>query len=617
MKHLDTKIFNKYREMVEKAYPSEIDNWPVISGYNLKFGKYRGWNIMSFEHTGNPIPLRIPLEHLTASVVGVDDIGSDTELARKKLARQLRLSKKDMLILLNSRASNIEQELRAAFKQHEALVKKRAQPAPEGEIPNSPPATEKVVQLKAFVRVQIQEEPAAEQAAPAAKLPQKDKKPIAETQEQKNTAAIREDVKAENQPNRNKVLIINGANEKTKKSMGNFLLSLGLQAVEWAEALHLTGMPDQDQTGVMAKVFEHCQAVVVLLTNDKEDCFLSEKEPDLKALRQTELNALYMAGVSAGLNRGRTIVISLGNPEPYRGIPGLNIAALDNSLEKRKDLIERIKLAGCDVKTRGKAWHISGDFDIELKPVFAEKLPPLPAVDNLPGQDTKKQQIQPDLTAGETEMRKDKTMEKHPEDPSAGPSSDLDEQPPRGKSLIDSLSILNILKTKKQPQKDKAMAEHTAPSQPGKKTGSILKELAIPEAAEKKTPQKIQEPAPTSQQQDRESPPKKSKIPATKPVAGTESKVSQKPIKEIMPKKTTGELSSDESDIEGRIIELEAKLEALKNRGVKINQRAVDELEKQLQAEKYRLRTIRQLANIENLKKSYEDYNKKGVKKDT
>ncbi|MCM1565787.1 MAG: hypothetical protein NC238_07515, partial [Dehalobacter sp.] len=114
-------------------------------------------------------------------------------------------------------------------------------------------------------------------------------------------------------------------------------------------------------------------------------------------------------------------------------------------------------------------------------------------------------------------------------------------------------------------------------------------------------------------QPDRESPPKKVKIPTEKTEAGTVSKVSQKPINEIMPKKP-GELSSDESDIEGRITELEAKLEALKNRGGRINQRAVDELEKQLQAEKYRLRTIRQLANIENLKKSYEDYNKKDKK---
>lgn len=618
MKHLDTKIFNKYREMVEKAYPLELDKWPVISGYNLRFGKYRGWNILFFEHTGNPIPLKIPLEHLTAAVVGVDDIGSDTELARKKLTRFLRVTRKDMLLLVNARASNIEQELRAAFEQHETLVKKQAEPAPEREIPNPPPAPEKVMQLKAVVQVQIQEAPAAEQAAPAEELPQKEIEQAEETLEQKNTAVMREDVKedvkSEKQPVKNKVLIVPGANEKMKKSMGNFLLSLGLQAVECAEAQRLTGIPAHDKTGILAKIFEHCQAVVVLLTNEKLDYSLSEKEPELKLLHQADLNALYMAGFSAGINRCRTIVTGFGNQAPYRDIPGLNIIDLDNSLEKRKELMESIKLAGCEVKTRGKAWHISGDFDIELKPVSAEKQVPPPAGDNLPGQDTKKQLIQPEMTAGKTETSKDKSIEKKPEESSPAAASNSGEQASRGKSLIDSLPIINILKTKKQPKKEKPAPEKPTTSQPEEKADNILNEVITPEPVEKKPPLKKQEPASTSRQTDRESPPKKVKNPIAKPETGSESKITQKTIKEIVPKKPSAELSNDEIESVNRIKEFEAKLEALKNRGGRINQRAVDELEKQIQSEKYRLRTIRQLANIENLKKSYEYYNIKEEK---
>lgn len=607
MKHLDTKIFNKYREMVEKAYPSELENWPVISGYSLRFGKYRGWNILFFEHTGNPIPLKIPLEHLTAAIVGVDDIGSDTELARKKLTRYLRVTSKDMLLLVNARASNLEQELRAAFEQHETLVKKQDEPAPEREITNPPPAPEKVMQLKAVVQVQIQEAPAAEQASPAAELPQKEN----EQAEKRTTAVmkedVKEDVKSENQPVKNKVLVVPGANDKMKKSMGNFLLSLGLKAVECAEAQRLTGVPAHDKTGILAKIFEHCQAVVVLLTNDKQDCSLSEKEPELKLLHQADLNALYMAGVSAGINRDRTIVAGFGNPAPYRVIPGLNIIDMDNSLEKRKKLMESIKLAGCEVKTRGKAWHISGDFDIELKPVSAEKQPPPPAGDSLPGQDTKKQQIQP-------ETGKDKPLEKQPEESSPAASSNTGEQPSRGKSLIDSLPIINILKTKKQPQKEKLAPEKPTPSQPEEKADNILKEVITPEPVEKKPPLKKQEPALTSRQPDRESQPKNIKNPIAEPETGSESKITQKTIKENVPKRPSAELPDDEIDSVNRIKELEAKLETLKNRGGRINQRAVDELEKQIQAEKYRMRTIRQLANIENIKKSYEEYNKKDKK---
>ena len=58
MQRLDAKIMKYYRQMVEKAYPGEIDSWPILNGHTLKFGKYRGWNIFFYESTGNPMVLR-------------------------------------------------------------------------------------------------------------------------------------------------------------------------------------------------------------------------------------------------------------------------------------------------------------------------------------------------------------------------------------------------------------------------------------------------------------------------------------------------------------------------------------------------------------------------------
>lgn len=605
MLHLDVNVISTYMQMVEKAYPDEINSWPVISGYNFRLGKYRGWSILVFEHTGNPIPLKIPLEHLTASIVGVDDIGSDTELARQKLSRHLRLSRKDMLIILNSRATNLEQELNAAFKQHETLLNIKIVTAPENKIPESLTVLAAGEQKISDEPVNFKDKPSEKTAAAIKAKPFKEKTQPFETQEKK-AAALKEDLKPGSLPFKNKVLIIPGSNNKLKKSICNFLLSLGLQAVDLVEASHLTGIPEQDNIDVITSIFSHCQAVVILLTNDKHDNSLPEKdkEAELKVLPQAELNALFISGVSAGISSKRTIVIGFGNMEPFCGIPGLPIISLDNSLEKRRGLMDRIKLAGCDVKARGKAWHISGDFDMDLQPVFPEKqLSPLAAANN---SIIEPQILQPEKAFLENIEHKheDNSLKKqaetaHETDPESS------EQTPGGRSFIESLNILNILKTKKQPPKEKTAPVHAAKSKPGENLTTRLKEPIVQDPADNKPKLNTPEPVTTK---------KKDKTPVPIRETMPECKGPQTPIKGPAPGKAAGEPAPEEIELLYRIKDLEGKLEALKYRGGKINQRAVVDLEKQIQAEKFRLRTIQQLANVENIKKSYEEYSPKKKK---
>lgn len=573
MKRLDTVVFKTYRQMVEKAYPAEIENWPVISGYHLRFGEYRGWNILLFEHTGNPIPLKIPLEHLTAAVVGVDDIGSDIELVRKNLARHLHLSINDMLVILNPRASNLEQELDVAFKRHEALYKKKAELDHKNEIPIPRPLKETGELKKEHAQVKTQDIPAAEIKG------KKDVIKDLKSQEQQKVAAVKkEDAGAKLQPYKNKVLIIHGNNERIKKSLRNFLLSLGLQAVEWAEALLMAEKPDPDNSDVIRSVFEQCQAAIFVLTNDRLDVSFPDEVQVLRPLPQAELNILFTVGMAAAIDRNRTVITGLGNPEPFQSIPGLHITSLDNTLEKRKIFIERLRDVGCEIKTKGKAWQISGDFDIDLKPVFAEKRPSIKPVDIEPVKETLAPVIQTGTarlkTVGQTDQ--DTTLEKQ----LAGNDNSMNiepEQPPRSRSLINSLSLINILK---QLKKGQPAPENNAQPQTQIKAETIFSDMKTTAPVAKKPPQKGMSPFTAAQQPEPEAQPKKA-----------------------------DDIYTDEKESLNRIKELEGKLEALKNRGGRTNQRAVEDLKKQIQSEKYRLRTIQQLANIENIKKSYEDYN--------
>jgi len=288
MKHLDANIINTYRQLVEKTHPTEIDIWPILNGYNLRFGAFRGWNIFIFENTENSIALKIPLERLTTAIVGIDDIGSDIELARKKLTRYYRLSNSDMLVILNMRASNLEQELDIALKQHDALLKKKAAADPKREIKETKVIPETEIPVKA-------DRPAVEQVV-IPQLQQKENMQALEKQEQKTAPEQQEDVMPEKQPYENKIFLINGANYKMKKSMRNFLLSLGLQTVEWDEALNLIGKPDPDYEDVIRYIFEHCQVAVILLANDKQETSFPGEESELRFISQAELNAVFIAG---------------------------------------------------------------------------------------------------------------------------------------------------------------------------------------------------------------------------------------------------------------------------------------------------------------------------------
>ncbi|HAU32106.1 MAG: hypothetical protein XD78_0950 [Desulfotomaculum sp. 46_296] len=124
MKQLHIRVIDSYRKMVEKIHPELIDEWPIISGYNLKIGKYRGWTLLVFEHTGNPFVLTIPFEYIPRGILEIENIAANLSVVRKVISRHFRLSLKDAAVIVNSRRSNIEQELEIIMKQHESFCKR-------------------------------------------------------------------------------------------------------------------------------------------------------------------------------------------------------------------------------------------------------------------------------------------------------------------------------------------------------------------------------------------------------------------------------------------------------------------------------------------------------------
>jgi hypothetical protein len=143
-----------------------------------------------------------------------------------------------------------------------------------------------------------------------------------------------------------------------------------LSPIEWPEAIHLTGTPSPYIGDVLEKVFSQATALVVLMTPDDEaklkNEFWKDDEPELEKIfyGQSRPNVIFEAGMALGKFPKRTILIEVGNPKPFSDKAGRHVVKLDDTIERRHELAEKLRTAGCAVKTTGQDWIKAGKFTL-------------------------------------------------------------------------------------------------------------------------------------------------------------------------------------------------------------------------------------------------------------
>jgi len=168
-----------------------------------------------------------------------------------------------------------------------------------------------------------------------------------------------------------KVFVVHGRNLKIRDSMFEFLMAIDLEPIEWEEAVRLTGSASPFTGEILENAFTYAQAIVVLFTPDdiarlKEEFQLPQDLPYEKQLTgQARPNVIFEAGLAFGKNPTRKILIHIGHLRPFSDIAGRNYINLKNDEINRKNLIERLKTAGCDVELEGDEWLTTGNFSIE------------------------------------------------------------------------------------------------------------------------------------------------------------------------------------------------------------------------------------------------------------
>jgi len=164
-------------------------------------------------------------------------------------------------------------------------------------------------------------------------------------------------------------MVVHGRDLRLRDSMFEFLRSLDLDPLEWAELVSLTGAAAPYVGDVLDAGFAAAQAVVVLLTPDDEarlsDRLLSEMDPphERDPTGQARANVLFEAGMAFGRFPTRTVIVEIGNLRPFSDVGGRHTIRLDDSTQRRQEFAVRLRDAGCRAKIEDRTgWHTAGDF---------------------------------------------------------------------------------------------------------------------------------------------------------------------------------------------------------------------------------------------------------------
>lgn len=181
---------------------------------------------------------------------------------------------------------------------------------------------------------------------------------------------------------RRKVFVVHGRDPRYRSAMFDFLKSLGLEPLEWEDAVRLTGSASPFTAEVVAKGIQVAQAIVVLLTGDDEARLREEFRRPGDASSETELtrqarpNVLFEAGMAfARANQRHTIIVEMGRLRGLSDTTGISVIRFRGSETDRRAVLERLRTAGCAVDDTGN-WRTAGNFTVT--PEASEEVAPVP-----------------------------------------------------------------------------------------------------------------------------------------------------------------------------------------------------------------------------------------------
>ena len=169
--------------------------------------------------------------------------------------------------------------------------------------------------------------------------------------------------------NTREVFVVHGRNNEARDALFDFLRAIDLHPLEWSEVVQSTGKPSPYIGEILDAAFSQARAVVVLFTPDDEarlkKQFRSDSDPPHEAALtgQARPNVLFEAGMAMARSQEWTVLVELGHLRPFTDIAGIHVVRMDGSSQRRQELGQRLRTAGCPANLDGTDWHTAGDFE--------------------------------------------------------------------------------------------------------------------------------------------------------------------------------------------------------------------------------------------------------------
>ncbi|HEY4932144.1 MAG TPA: nucleotide-binding protein [Terriglobales bacterium] len=166
-----------------------------------------------------------------------------------------------------------------------------------------------------------------------------------------------------------RVFVVYGRNSKARAAVFDFLRAIDLAPMEWEEVIGATSKPSPYIGEALEAGFSMAQAAVVILTGDdlarvgKRYLKPDDTNDERVLTPQPRPNVLFEAGMALGKYPDRTVLVSLGSYRTFSDIDGRHLIRLSDNATARQALADRLRKAGCAVKTEYKSdWLQAGDF---------------------------------------------------------------------------------------------------------------------------------------------------------------------------------------------------------------------------------------------------------------
>ena len=127
-------------------------------------------------------------------------------------------------------------------------------------------------------------------------------------------------------PDPGRIWVVHGRNTKARDAMFDFLRALGLNPIEWTEAIAWAERGAVSVGEVLDRGLDAAHAVVVLLTGDEMAYlrmeFASDHDKPLETTPapQARPNVLFEAGMAFARYPDRTILVALGHTRSFSNI---------------------------------------------------------------------------------------------------------------------------------------------------------------------------------------------------------------------------------------------------------------------------------------------------------